>query len=174
MGAELVYFSPLHDAGVPECVSLWLPGGYPELHAAKLSANHGVRAQLTAMHAAGKPILAECGGFLYCLETLVDLDGHTHDMAGLMLGEGAMRGKRGCQGMQTAPLPEGAVRAHAHHRSRSSNTPKPIAHGQRQRHPAPGEAIYREGQLTASYLHLFFPSNPEAVAALFGAAPQAN
>ena len=78
-----------------------------------------------------------------------------------------MRGTRGCQGMQTALLPEGKVRAHAHHRSRTDNTPDPIAYGQRQRHPAPGEAIYRQQGLTATYLHLFFPSNPAAVAALF-------
>ena len=71
--------------------------------------------------------------------------------------------------MQTAPLPEGEVRAHAHHRSRSEQTPEPIAFGRRQRHPAPGEAIYRVGNLTATYLHLFFPSNPEAIAQLFKA-----
>jgi cobyrinic acid a,c-diamide synthase len=111
--------------------------------------------------------LAECGGFLYCLETLTDLEESQHRMLGLLDGHGAMRGKRGCQGMQTAPLPEGEVRAHAHHRSRSFDTAEPIAHGCRQRHPAPGEAIYRQGQLTASYLHLFFPSNPEAIGALF-------
>ena len=88
-------------------------------------------------------------------------------MAALMQGEGAMRGKRGCQGMQAAPFPEGTIRAHAHHRSRSAGTPEPLAHGVRQRHSAPGEAIYREGALTASYLHLFFSSNPQAVAAVF-------
>ena len=69
--------------------------------------------------------------------------------------------------MQTAQLPEGDVRAHAHHRSRSVNTPTPMAFGRRQKHPAPGEAIYRSGSLTASYLHLFFPSNAHAVASLF-------
>jgi len=85
-----------------------------------------------------------------------------------------MRGKRGCQGMQAAILPEGEVRAHSHHRSRSANTPEPIGYGRRQRHPAPGEAIYRERGLTAGYLHLFFPSNPQAIAALFGAGEQAS
>ena len=80
-----------------------------------------------------------------------------------------MRGKRGCQGMQTMPLPEGEVRGHAHHRSRSEQTPEPLIFAKRQRHSAPGEAIYREKNLTASYLHLFFPSNPSAVAAIFNA-----
>jgi cobyrinic acid a,c-diamide synthase len=68
--------------------------------------------------------------------------------------------------MQTAVFPEGEVRAHAHHRSRSSGTPEPIGFGRRMRHAAQGEAIYRSRSLTASYLHLFFPSNPEAVASL--------
>lgn len=167
MGADTVFFSPIHDQQLPQADALWLPGGYPELHTRGLSENHAMIAQVKAFHDTGKPILAECGGFLYCLETLTDLEESTYPMAGLMQGEGAMRGKRGCQGMQAAPLPEGEVRAHAHHRSRSENTPEAIAHGIRQRHAAPGEAIYREGQLTASYLHLFFPSNPKAIAALF-------
>ena len=167
MGATTVFFSPMHDQQLPQADALWLPGGYPELHASTLSANTSMIEQIKAWHAADKPILAECGGFLYCLQSLTDLDDKPHTMAGLIEGEGAMRGKRGCQGMQTAPLPEGDIRGHAHHRSRSDNTPEPVAQGIRQRHPAPGESIYRVGQLTASYLHLFFPSNARAIADLF-------
>lgn len=69
--------------------------------------------------------------------------------------------------MQTAPLPEGKVRAHAHHKSKSCNTPDPYSHGIRQKSTYPGEAVYREGSLTATYLHLFFASNADAVAKLF-------
>ena len=167
MGAELVFFSPLFDQQLPEADALWLPGGYPELHAKALSENKAIKEQVKRFHQLGKPILAECGGFLYCLEDLTDLDDQVYPMSAVIAGHGAMRGKRGCQGMQTAMLPEGAVQAHAHHRSRSHATPEPIAYGKRQRHPAPGEAIYREQGLTASYLHLFFASNPEAIAAIF-------
>jgi cobyrinic acid a,c-diamide synthase len=167
LGAKVTTFSPLHDSSLPQADGLWLPGGYPELHAKQLAGNTEMLQSIQAFYRQGKPILAECGGFLYCLETLTDLDESQYRMLGLLDGHGAMRGKRGCQGMQTAPLPEGEVRAHAHHRSRSFDTAEPIAHGRRQRHPAPGEAIYRQGQLTASYLHLFFPSNPEAIGALF-------
>lgn len=169
MGAELSFFSPLHDQSVPECDAVWLPGGYPELHAQKLSDNADMLQSLHKFVSAGGHVLAECGGFLYCMETLTDLQDNVHPMVGAMQGHGAMRGKRGCQGMQSAMLPEGEVRAHAHHRSRSADNPEPIAYGKRQRHPAPGEAIYRTQNLTASYLHLFFPSNPKAVAGLFGA-----
>ncbi|WP_086479331.1 cobyrinate a,c-diamide synthase [Oceanospirillum sanctuarii] len=167
LGADYCFFSPLKDTELPEADGLWFPGGYPELHAKTLSENLSLANQIKAFHQSGKPILAECGGFLYCLDTLTDLDENTYPMLGLIGGEGAMRGKRGCQGMQTAPLPEGDIRGHAHHKSLSHNTPEPLAHGRRQRHPAPGEAIYRDKGLTATYLHLFFGSNPTAVANLF-------
>lgn len=169
MGAECVFFSPLCDKVVPDADALWLPGGYPELHAKALSENTDMIASIRDFYQQDKPILAECGGFLYCLQTLTDLTDTEYPMAGVLAGHGAMRGKRGCQGMQTAVLPEGDIRAHAHHRSRSAGTPEPISYGRRQRHPAPGESIYRERGLTASYLHLFFPSNPKAIAAVFGA-----
>jgi len=127
-------------------------------------------AQIKTFFESDKPILAECGGFLYCLQSLTDLDENEYPMLGLLEGFGAMRGKRGCQGMQSAQLPEGEFRAHAHHRSRSHDTPEPYSFGKRQRHPAPGEAIYRVKGLTASYLHLFFPSNPEALAKMLTSA----
>jgi cobyrinic acid a,c-diamide synthase len=174
LGAELTYFSPLNDAQLPDADALWLPGGYPELYAAQLAANTSMCQSIQGFHDQNKAILAECGGLLYCLQTLTDLDSHEHVMLGLLEGDGAMRGKRGCQGMQTACLPEGEVRGHAHHRSRSQNTPEPIAYGRRQRHTAPGEAIYRQGSLTASYLHLFFPSNPIAMAHLFSGSEASN
>lgn len=167
MGATLVYFSPLNDSQLPEADALWLPGGYPELHAKALSENLAMKQQIQQFFHRDKPILAECGGFLYCLESLTDIEGHSFVMLELLPGQGAMRGKSGCQGMQTAILPEGEIKAHAHHRSRSQGTPEALAFGKRQRHPAPGEAIYRSRGLTASYLHLFFPSNPSAAAQLF-------
>ena len=168
MGASICFFSPMRDEQVPPAAdALWLAGGYPELHAQELAASHAALQSIRSFHQQGKPILAECGGFLYCLEKLTDLSDTDYPMLGVIPGKGVMRGKRGCQGMQTAPLPEGHIRGHAHHRSRSEDTPTPIAYGVRQRHVAPGEAIFRVGSLTASYLHLFFPSNPEAIAKLF-------
>ena len=167
LGASLHFFSPIADKEIPQADAMWLPGGYPELHAEKLSANRAMLNAMQLFQAQKKPILAECGGFLYCLAGLADLDENFYPLANIMQGSGAMRGKRGCQGMQTAILPEGEVRGHAHHRSRSEGTKDPIGYGKRQRHPAPGEAIFREGNLTASYLHLFFASNPLVVAKLF-------
>ncbi|HHC74830.1 MAG TPA: cobyrinate a,c-diamide synthase [Thiothrix sp.] len=167
LGATLSFFSPLNDEKLPTADAIWLPGGYPELHAEQLSQNHAMLKALRDFHAEGHAIVAECGGFLYCLESLTDLQQQSFPMLALLAGHGVMRSKRGCQGMQTAVFPEGDIRGHAHHHSRSHDTPTPIAYGRRQNHPANGEAIYRQGSLTASYLHLFFPSNPQAVAQLF-------
>lgn len=162
------YIRALKDDTLPaNSDAVWLPGGYPELHAQQLASNNGMLDSIREFYASEKPILAECGGFLYCLETLTDLDDNQFDLLNLMPGHGAMRGKRGCQGMQTLALPEGDIRGHAHHRSRSSTEIEPIAFGKRQRHPAPGEAIYRYGSLTASYLHIFSPSNPSVISSLF-------
>ncbi|MGX9417791.1 cobyrinate a,c-diamide synthase [Vibrio sp. RC27] len=167
MGAKLRYFSPLKDTQLPQADALWLPGGYPELYAQTLADNSVLHKQINDFFNANKPVLAECGGFLYCLDSLLDLQEQQHTMLGLLNGYGSMSGKRGCQGMQKAILPEGEIHGHAHHRSRAIMNMQPIGYGQRQRHPAPGEAIYRHKNLTASYLHLFFPSNPRLIADIF-------
>ena len=167
LGATLCYFSPLHDKELPYADVLWLPGGYPELHKEQLQNNHSMHASIRQHYQAGRKILAECGGMLYIQQTLTGIEGDTVNMVGLIQGDGHMRTRSGCQGMQSAILPEGEIRAHAHHHSRSENTLEPIAYGKRATHPALGEAIYRRKGLTASYLHLFFPSNIEAIVRLF-------
>ena len=70
LGAELVFFSPLRDADLPEDIGgLYLPGGYPELHTRQLSANP-LRGRIRQAIQAGLPTVAECGGFLYLHDTL--------------------------------------------------------------------------------------------------------
>ncbi len=70
-GAELVPFSPLEDAGLPEGISgLYIGGGYPELYAEALSANQAMRHAISAAAADGMPVVAECGGFLYLQNSL--------------------------------------------------------------------------------------------------------
>jgi cobyrinic acid a,c-diamide synthase len=83
-GAEIVPFSPLANEAPPEdCDSCWLPGGYPELHAAKLAAAETFRAGL-AQFAATRPVHGECGGYMVLGESLEDADGVNHRMAGLL------------------------------------------------------------------------------------------
>ena len=93
-GAELVFFSPVHDAALPEGIGgLYLPGGYPELYANALSENAAMRASIRAAVNAGLPTVAECGGFLYLGQCLEDADGKKWPMAGVLPGEGIRVGR---------------------------------------------------------------------------------
>ena len=87
-GAELVYFSPIHDADLPEADGLYLGGGYPELHLQELSENASMRESIRAAVESGLPTVAECGGFLYLQGAVRDRSGHEWPMAGVFPGEG--------------------------------------------------------------------------------------
>lgn len=170
-GARLSFFSPLRDAGLPECEALWLPGGYPELHVEQLAANEPMLAAIRAHHAAGKPILAECGGMLYTCGSLDDGKGARAAMLGLMQGEVIMQPRLSALGMQQVELEGGTLRGHTFHYSRLETPLLPLARASTPDGRA-GEAIYRQGSLTASYMHFYFPSAPLAAEALF--LPQAS
>jgi cobyrinic acid a,c-diamide synthase len=167
MGAELVFFSPLADVGLPAVDSVYLPGGYPELHLARLAANRTMAAALRGHVNAGKPLYAECGGMLYLLESLTDVKGQRADMVGILPGNAMMQPGLTGLGYQSAPLPGGVLRGHTFHHSRMETSLTPWARGERLYNTSPGEAIYRRGRLVASYLHTYFPSNPRAAAELF-------
>jgi cobyrinic acid a,c-diamide synthase len=166
LGARLVFFSPLADAALPECDAVWLPGGYPELHGTALAANRAMAAALAAHFAAGKPLLAECGGMMACFETLHGGDGAAHAMFGLLPGGTRMQAKLAGLGMLAVDLPEGRLAGHTFHYSTAATTLAPIAQAAKPTGRG-GEAIYRVGRLTASYMHLYFPSNPTSAAGLF-------
>jgi cobyrinic acid a,c-diamide synthase len=171
LGATLSFFSPLADEAVPvEADAVYLPGGYPELHAARLAAQHFTRESLRAHHAAGRPIVAECGGMLALAEGLTDVQGVRHAGWGLLPGEVQMTPRLVNLGLHALTLPEGALRGHTFHHARfeSHAAALALAQTQPQRHHGRPEAVYRVGRLQASFLHLYFPSNPVAVAALFG------
>ena len=96
LGAEPVFFSPLHDAALPEHIGgLYLPGGYPELHAARLSENIPMRTAVARAVQGGLPTVAECGGYLYLTEALFSPEG---------LSDGGCPAGRGEEHGRAAPL----------------------------------------------------------------------
>ncbi len=167
MGATLVFFSPLADAALPEIDSIYLPGGYPELHLQTLQDNRAMKSALQTHFQQGKPIYAECGGMLYLLESIIDKTGHRGDMVGLLSGHAIMQNRLTGLGYQSAPMPGGLLRSHTFHHSLIETPLVPIAFGERVQNTSEGEAIYQLNRLTASYLHCYFASNPIAAAQLF-------
>jgi len=88
-------------------------------------------------------------------------------LTGLLPGEGRMQPRLVGLGMQALPTPDGELRGHSFHHSTIETALEPAARGIRQHGDLPGEAFYADGPLRASYLHLYFPSNPQAAARLF-------
>jgi cobyrinic acid a,c-diamide synthase len=166
-GAELAFFSPLAGDALPACDAVWLPGGYPELHLAALARCTGLHAALQAHVDAGKPLLAECGGLLFVLDTLTDRDGNPAKMAGLVPGRATMQPRLAALGLQGVDLPEGTLRGHTFHYARAEIDAEPIATAANPNRGQSGEHVYRRGRLTASFVHFYFSSNPDAAARLF-------
>jgi cobyrinic acid a,c-diamide synthase len=84
-GGEIRFFSPLADEGPDaNADAVFLPGGYPELHAGRLAANRGFLELLRRAAGRGALVYGECGGYMVLGETLTDADGVTHPMAGLL------------------------------------------------------------------------------------------
>lgn len=168
MGAHLAFFSPVADDGLPECDALWLPGGYPELYLSQLSENGAMIAAVRDHHGAGKPILAECGGMLFCLDRLDDGRAASAGMAGIMPGSATLQPRLTALGMQEVVFEQGPLRGHTFHYSRLE-TPLAPSHVATNPNGGVGEAVYRRGSLVASFVHFYFPANPHAAAALFQA-----
>ncbi len=170
LGSELVFFSPLADPALPACDAVWLPGGYPELHAARLAANTAMRDSVAVHIAAGKPLWAECGGMMVLFDTLLTTDGETHAQWGVLPGTVTMQKRLAGLGPQQLQLPSGVLRGHTFHYSTTVTPLQPSTRTVRPGcalAPEAGEAVWRLGSVRASYFHAWFASAPAAAASLF-------
>ncbi len=171
LGAELVYFSPMHDRTLPDADGLLLYGGYPELHGKELEANTEMLNQIKAAIDGGMPCMAECGGFMYLHEEMEDMDGTVRKMAGVIPGKAFKTprltrfgyvtltpNKAQLLGMDVGELP-----AHEFHYFDSTacgdsfHAKKPI--GSRG-----WDCIRGEKRLIAGFPHLYYYGNPRIAA----------
>lgn len=178
-GAEIVPFSPLHDTALPEgSGGLYLPGGYPELHAEALSANEPMRLAVAGAVRGGMPTVAECGGFLYLGRALRDDQGNSWSMAGVLPGEGANAGKLVRFGYGTLRAKSDSllfragetVPAHEFHYWDSTENGEDL----QMEKPVSGRAWdcgFVTDTLYAAFPHLYFAGRPE-IAERFVAAAQ--
>ncbi len=162
LGAEIVYFSPLADKKLPEADAYWLPGGYPELHLNIINQNQTMRESLQNAADTGKPILAECGGMMALGKSI-----NGTATFGLLQGVSEIQAKLQGLGTQHLETSDGKIGAHTFHYGKFE-TPMQATHTATGRY-GKGEAIYKQDNITASFLHFYFASNPHFVAPLFTA-----
>ena len=170
-GAELRFFSPIHDAALPAGArGLILPGGYPELYARELSENEPMRQAMRKAVEGGLPCLAECGGFLYLHRELEDMEGRFWPMAGV-LDAGAYRTKKlGRFGYitltanaDTAFLPAGeSIRGHEFHYYESEACGCAL-HAQKPAGSRGWDCGHARGDLLMGFPHLYYPSDPQPI-----------
>jgi cobyrinic acid a,c-diamide synthase len=178
-GGDLVWWSPLADADVPDVDGLYLGGGYPELYAGALADNASVRKAVRRFADAGRPIYAECGGLMFMAEALEDRDGRLHPMVGLLPAPVRMRAHGLTIGYAevelTADCPlgraGGVARGQEFHASTLGPVPPTIARAYRVRGPGDHDRPegYLVGRALMSYVHLHFASNMALPAAFVDA-----
>jgi len=168
-GAELVRFSPCADPELAcDLDGLYLGGGYPELVAAALAANTGMRAALRAHAAAGKPIYAECGGLMYLADAIITRDGQRHPMLGLIPGSVVMHDKLQALGYVEVETHDASVLGPAGtrfrgHEFRYSSFDAQAAGRYNLRSVRTGlnrPEGYGTGSVLGSYVHAHWASNP--------------
>ena len=168
LGAELVPFSPLADEKLPDGIDgLYLGGGYPELHAARLAANRTMCESIRTAVRGGLPTIAECGGFLYLHRTL---DGT--EMAGVIDADAHLTKKLQPFGYVTLTARRDnllcrageQMRAHVFHYAVSSDEGADF--DARKPNGRAWTCIHASDTLYAGFPHLYFRANP-AFAAQF-------
>jgi len=158
-GVEPVFFSPLAGDDMPKADALWLPGGYPELHAAKLARSRTL-AMIRSFCESGRPVLAECGGMMLLGESLTDVQGATHPMAGVLPRRFTMGEKLAGLGYRCT---RDGLRGHVFHYGTSTgDVVLPGAFAMESGDP--GVCVKN---VHASWIHWYFPSAPKTAAGLF-------
>ena len=166
---EVTYFSPLADAALPPGTELlYLPGGYPELFAEALSENTAMRASLAAYCAAGGAAYAECGGLMYLGQQIINAQGRAFPMVGALACDTSMAAAKLTLGYRTVEWNGLTIKGHEFHYSQLADhglTPEPARITSAKGASVPVQ-LYRQGNVLASYVHLYWGDKKGFVEAL--------
>jgi cobyrinic acid a,c-diamide synthase len=165
-GAELVEFSPIKDPLPDDLDGLYIGGGYPELHAPELAANHSATKAIRHFCERGGPVYAECGGLMYLGQTL-QLDGSSYEFCGALPLNTRMPASLSIAYVEIdttgGPFGDGqTARGHQFHCSEIVGEPSvDRCYVVRSAHDGTSHEGYSAGNVLASYIHLHFSSAPE-------------
>lgn len=173
-GANLIYFSPLHDNNLPEVDGIYIGGGFPESFLEELVKNVQIKMQIAELVEKGLPLYAECGGLMYLTKEITDFNGNNYPMVGLIPGRVEMKKKLQALGYKeiiavrdNILLKKGEkIKGHEFHYSNLKELSSGIinayqvmaSRGKKER-----EAGIIYNNLLASYIHLYFPANIKVV-----------
>ncbi|KAA0993333.1 cobyrinate a,c-diamide synthase [Dyadobacter aurulentus] len=165
---EITWFSPLHDNHLPKTDFLYLPGGYPELFAEKLSENVSMRASVAAYCDERGRTLAECGGLMYLAKSLTTQSGETFPMAGVLDCATSMQSAKMTLGYRIANWNNMEIKGHEFHYSNLiQNEMQPESIRITNAKLIETETrIYRKLNTYASYMHLYWAEREEFVRGL--------
>ena len=166
-GAKLKFFSPIHDEGLPEgSCGILLGGGYPELYGVELSSNRNMLSSIKEAMERGIPVVAECGGFMYLHNKIIDKENQSYPMVGAIDAECHYTGRLvrfgyiELQEKDANFLPEGEmIRGHEFHyfdsqqNGENSIATKPVTG---RKYPC----VISKENCWMGFPHLYYPSNP--------------
>ena len=173
LGAKIIEFSPLADKSLPDGIDgIFMGGGFPELFADRLMKNESMMSSILEAHKQGTVIYGECGGMMYLLEKLIDCEGRSFKMSGVLIGTSRMENRRQGLGYVIADatcdniICESAdtFRAHEFHWSKLQDVPDDTVFAYNTR-KSNGKKTGIDGicksNVLASYTHIHFSSNPD-------------
>lgn len=159
-GVELVEFSPIRDAHLPESIQgILLGGGYPENFLKELSFNTSIKREIKSAIQSGMPVLAECGGFMYLMDSITDGENRKYEMVGAISGAARFVGKLVRFGYVTISDSQMEIKGHEFHYYDTDNNGEACL-AKKPSGMSEWKCIHKIGGSFMGFPHLYYPSNP--------------
>ena len=156
---RVTFFSPLHDAVLPEADFVYFPGGYPELYAQELADNSSMRISVHEYVEQGGRMLAECGGMMYLCRSLTDKEGVAYPMVGILPQEATMENMKLRLGYRLLRVGNYRLLGHEFHYSSVKHADASLtscAEARNARDTKADVPLYHYKNLLAGYTHLYW------------------
>lgn len=166
---NVIYFSPLRDAVLPEADIVYLAGGYPELFLKPLSSNVSMRQSLLRYAEAGGKVLAECGGLMYLGKSITDAAGEDYETVGFLDLQTSMAERALTLGYRVLHINDKVYYGHEFHYSvvKAEGISQTVGLVRNARGQEVHMKVYRNNNVVASYMHFYWGNGNDLLEALF-------